>query len=127
MPTVKNAITWFEIPVSDFHRAKVFYTSIFDCTMSESRRGDILMGFFPFDFMQGGIGGALVKGAGYDPGANGSIVYLNAGDDLQVVLDRVEAAGGKIISAKAFISQEIGHTATVLDSEGNRIALHSRN
>lgn len=126
MSIPKNAVTWFEIPVSNFARAKKFYSKIFDFDMQENQMGDTLMGFFQCDFMQGGIGGAIVHSPDLKPGDNGSVVYLNGGEDLQKVLDRVESAGGTVLTQKALVSKEIGYTAFFLDTENNRLALHSR-
>jgi len=122
-----NAVTWFEIPVSNFARAKKFYSTIFDFEMQQNQVGDKLMGFFQCDFMQGGVGGAIVQSLDLKPSENGSVVYLNAGDDLITVLDRVSDAGGKVVSEKAFLGNEIGYVALINDTEGNRVALHSRN
>jgi predicted enzyme related to lactoylglutathione lyase len=61
----------------------------------------------------------------YQPQANGALVYLNANPDVQLVLDRVEAAGGKIIVPKTHISDQIGHMGVFMDTEGNRVAVHS--
>jgi len=60
----KNAINWIEIPVSDFERAKKFYSAIFDFEMPEMQMGPQLMGFLLYDQPGGGIGGAIVKGEG---------------------------------------------------------------
>jgi predicted enzyme related to lactoylglutathione lyase len=38
----------------------------------------------------------------------------------------VAGAGGQIIQPKTQISEAIGFMGIILDSEGNRIALHSR-
>jgi predicted enzyme related to lactoylglutathione lyase len=54
-------------------------------------------------------------------------MYLNAGENLQVVLDRVEKNGGQIIVPKTAHADESGYFAIFLDSEGNRMALHSPN
>jgi hypothetical protein len=63
---------------------------------------------------------------GFKPSADSGVtIWLNAGDDLQVALDRVEAAGGQILQPKTPISEEYGHMAMILDTEGNRIGLHS--
>jgi uncharacterized protein len=61
----------------------------------------------------------------YKPSADGALIYLNENPDLQLVLNRVEAAGGTIISPKKMIAPYIGYMALILDSEGNRIALHN--
>jgi predicted enzyme related to lactoylglutathione lyase len=81
---------------------------------------------FPLEDMMG-VGGALVHGGGYHiPSAtDGPLIYLNANPDVQIILDRVEAAGGKITVPKTMISPEYGYMAVIQDSEGNRIALHS--
>ncbi len=124
---MKNAVSWFEIPVSDFERAKKFYSAIYDYQMQDQMMGDQRMGFLPFDMDSGGIGGAIIKGDGYDPSQHGVKLYLNGGDDLNTVLHRVEDAGGKIILPKTLITDEIGYYAIFKDTEGNYIHLHSDN
>jgi predicted enzyme related to lactoylglutathione lyase len=121
-----NAINWFEIPVTDFDRAKKFYETIFDYQIPETATGSKKMGFFLYDFKSGKIGGAICYGDGYTPSQQGSIVYLNAEPDLQIMLGRVEKAGGKIIQQKTQVTAEAGNIAFFIDTEGNRVALHSR-
>jgi hypothetical protein len=74
-----------------------------------------------------GVGGALCDSGGFHkPSATeGPLIYLNANPDVQQVLDKVEGAGGKILVPKTEISPEYGHMAVILDTEGNRIAMHS--
>jgi predicted enzyme related to lactoylglutathione lyase len=121
-----HAINWFEIPVSDFERAKKFYETIFDFQMPESTMGPARMGFLLYDFQNGGRGGAIVHNPDfYTPSANGSLIYLNCEPDLQVNLDRVEKAGGKILTPKTDIGNNLGFWALIQDSEGNRVAFHS--
>ena len=123
-----NALNWFEIPVNDFNRAKKFYESIFNYEMPESTMGDTRMGFFLYDMPAGKVGGAIVlNGEFYSPSENGSLIYLNAQPDLQIILDRVENAGGTILRPKTIISEEqnLGYWALLKDTEGNRVALHS--
>ena len=38
----------------------------------------------------------------------------------------MEAAGGKVVESKTKISDEHGYMALIIDTEGNRVALHSR-
>lgn len=124
MKAQTNAINWFEIPVADFERSVKFYSDIFDFDMPTRQMGDNLMGFFQHE--QGeGIGGAIVHGDGYVPSYDGALVYLNGGDDLQTVLDRVENAGGSIVQPKMAIGEDIGYLALFTDPDGNRLALHS--
>jgi len=123
-----NALNWFEIPVNDFARAKKFYETIFGYQMPEMQMGDGLMGFFLYDMPAGKVGGAIVYNPSfYTPSENGSLIYLNCQPDLQIVIEKVENAGGKILKGKTMISEEqnLGFWALINDSEGNRIALHS--
>jgi predicted enzyme related to lactoylglutathione lyase len=123
-----NALNWFEIPVADFDRAKKFYETIFDYQMPEMMMGPNRMGFFLYDQPGGKVGGAIVYNPDfYTPAANGTLAYLNCQPDLEVNLDRVEAAGGKIHQGKMEIApgQNLGFIAIINDSEGNRVALHS--
>ena len=121
-----HAINWFEIPVSDFDRAKKFYQQIFDYEMPENTMDGARMGFLLYDFQNGGRCGAIVHNPKfYTPSENGSLIYLNCEPDLSVVLGRVENAGGTIIKPKSLVAENLGYWALIRDSEGNRVALHS--
>lgn len=76
------------------------------------------------NMQNGGVGGGLVQGEGFEPSAKGTIVYLNGGEDLNISLGKVENAGEKIIMPKTSIGQN-GFMAQFIDAEGNRVALHS--
>ena len=122
----KNALSWFEIPVADLDRAQKFYEMIFGISMIPADFPKIRMRMFPLQDMSG-VGGALCDSGGFHRPSetDGPLIYLNANPDVQQVLDKVEAAGGKILVPKTEISPEYGHMAVMIDSEGNRIALHS--
>ena len=124
---MNNAISWFEIPTTDINRAQKFYETIFSINMIPMEMPNIKMRMFPLDDMMNGIGGALVDSGGFHKPSmtDGPLVYLNANPDVQNVLDKVEAAGGKIMVPKTEISPEYGNMAVFFDTEGNRIALHS--
>lgn len=126
-----NMISWFEVPVLDMDRAKKFYETVFNVEITLNDFGGVLMGWFPpaEDITAPGISGSLVKSKGnYIPSStHGTVVYFNSqSGDLSNELKRVKAAGGKILQDKTLISNDIGYMALVLDSEGNRIALHSK-
>jgi len=123
MPT--HAFNWVEIPVIDFNRAKTFFSRIFDYQMPESTMGNQRMGFLLYDMQSRGIGGAIVKGEGYEPSKTGPKVYLSGGTDLNTVLNRVEPAGGKIVLPKTQITPQLGYFAIFIDTEGNQLSLHS--
>ena len=120
-----NAINWFEIPAKNFDRACKFYGDVLNGTIQkfDSPAGPLQMGFLPHDG-QGSVGGAIVQGDGYEPTDKGAVVYLNGGDDLSAPLARVETAGGKVLVPKTPIGEN-GFIAQFIDSEGNRVALHS--
>jgi predicted enzyme related to lactoylglutathione lyase len=122
---MSNALNWFEIPVTDLARAKSFYGSVLQADLREETMSGTRMVILPYEKEKGGVGGALVAGEGFVPGGQGVVVYLNAGDDLDGAISRVEAAGGKIVLGKTLISKDIGSIAQFLDTEGNRVALHS--
>lgn len=119
----QHSLTWFEIPVTDFLRAKQFYETIFAAAFQTTEMHGYKMAFFPA--ADGTVSGALCYGEGYIPSGAGSLLYLNANPDLNTVLDRVGPAGGRIIVPKTLISPEAGYYAFLVDTEGNRIALHS--
>lgn len=126
MSKAPHLATWFEIPVSDMGRAMKFYGAVLGVKLEESEFGPTKMAVFP---VEGGapqdvVHGALVKGDDYQPGSAGPIVYLNGGEDLAGPLGRVEAAGGKVLVPKMSIGPH-GFMAVFLDTEGNRLALHS--
>ena len=126
MELVRDAISWFEIPATDFARAKRFYQAIFDFEMPEMDMGPIKMGILLYDQNNNGVGGAICCGEGYTPsGANGPKAYLNGGKDLSVVLNRVAAAGGSVVMPKTEITPELGYMAFFTDTEGNVLGLHS--
>lgn len=116
-----NAINWFEIPVTDMDRALAFYNKILAAQMTSMETMGMVYASLPHEE---GVGGGLVKADGYVPSQQGVVVYLNGGDDLDVVLQRVDAAGGKVLMPKTSIGEN-GFMAFFQDSEGNRIGIHS--
>ena len=123
--TISNSINWFAIPVSDFDRALNFYNALFNGEMHHTQLGGGDLAFFPCG--EGEVGGHLFKSDNYNPSDKGSLLYLNGGDNLQTILDKVEGAGGKVVAEKRQVTPEIGYVAEFIDTEGNRIALHSPN
>ncbi len=122
--TSDNIAVWFEIPVTDLDRASRFYETMFNCTLKREAFGpDMMMAIF--DAAGGAVKGALVHGPIYHPGASGTLVYLNGGADLAAPLSRVEAAGGQVMVGKTQINDTCGYYAVFMDSEGNRVGLHS--
>lgn len=121
----QNMVAWFEIPVHDMDRAKAFYEAVFNVEISLQDIGGVIMAFFPSLPEASGAMGSLMKYESYVPSQEGTLIYFNS-DDVQIELDKIEGAGGKIIQKKAQISPEIGYMGVFLDTEGNRIALYSQ-
>ncbi len=122
---MENIINWFEIPASDFKRAVSFYKSILSIEIKEAEFFGTNMGFLPSDGTN--VSGAIVHGEDYQPSTEGVLAYLNGGKDLQKVLDKVESNNGKIIVPKTQISPEMGYFGMFIDTEGNKMAVHSMN
>ena len=121
-----HAISWFEIPTADLDRATKFYETILGITLVPMDMPNFKMRMFPVQDNMTGISGALTYAPDfYQPQDNGTLVYLNANPDVQLVLDRIEAAGGKILVPITEISPEIGYMGVFMDTEGNRVALHA--
>lgn len=118
---LKDFVSWFEIPVWDIQRAARFYSTIYSMEMEVGHNNEFAMAYFPADQ---GIGGALIQGPGCYPSDTGTLIYLNAGNDLDGILGRVELAGGRVIMLKTLINDAAGCFALFIDSEGNRVALH---
>lgn len=125
MKSTENALNWFEIAVSDITRAKKFYEKVFDIEMQQMESNGSLMAFFPTENMSTNVGGGLVQGDMHKPSAEGAVIYLNGNPDLSVPLGKIEEAGGKVVMPKTLISDEIGYMAFFIDTEGNKVALHS--
>lgn len=121
---MKHFINWFEIPALNFQRAVAFYNHIYAFEMQTSETPSYAMAFFP---AENGIGGAVVAGEGCVPSEVGPLIYLNSGKDLSPVLNRIEDAGGRVVLSKTLINEDEGYFALFIDSEGNRLALHSKN
>lgn len=124
---MQHAISWFEIPTTDIDRAQKFYETILGIKLLPMDFENMQMRMFPIDDPMNGVGGTLVKNDGFHvPSAtDGPLIYLNGNPDVQTIADKVEAAGGKLLSPKTKISDEYGYMAVFLDTEGNRIAVHS--
>ena len=118
-----NPVSWFEIPVTDFVRAKSFYETILDISIDENDVGNSKMGWFPMDMSAPGSAGAIIMHEAYVPSHEGTMVYLNV-KDINSTLGKIDTNGGKTIMPKQSIG-EFGFVAQFEDSEGNRVALHS--
>ena len=122
-----NAVGWFEIPVSNMERAIKFYESVFDYKLERHQMGELDMAWFPFGDLPGAPGSLVHHKEFYKPSTDGTLIYFTChSGDLKNELSKVEPSGGKILVPKTLITKDIGYMAVCMDTEGNRIALHSR-
>jgi len=117
-----NAITWFEIPTTDFERATKFYETMLDAKL-RAFPGPEPCNMFPIE--QGGVGGCIVQRPNQKPATNGTLVYLNVEGKLDASLKRAEKLGAPILVPRTEIPGGFGYYACVQDSEGNHVGLHS--
>lgn len=120
---MKTPVTIIEIPVTDLPRAMAFYEAVLGITIEEAEMGDTRMGVFPAD--EGAVNVVLVRGEGYVPTADGPVIYLNAGDSVKAIEDRIEPHGGQVVVPRTEISPEMGYFALFMDTEGNKLGLHA--
>ena len=118
-----HSLSWFEIPVTDFARSKSFYEKVLAISIEPMVMGPTTMGMLSSD--PNAVGGAIVLGADGSPSMNGTLVYLNGGDDLAPMLARVVQAGGSVVVPKTEIGNDFGYFAHFVDTEGNKVGLHS--
>lgn len=118
-------LAWFEIPTIEFERAKEFYEHILDGEISLMETPDTTYGFLPFTPEKGGVSGSIVYNADHKPSNDGVRIYIDAGDQMEVILGRVIPAGGSVILPRTDTGGN-GFFALFQDTEGNLIGLHSQ-
>ena len=81
-----------EIPVSDFQRAKKFYSAVWNYEIEEEKIGEKLIGFFPYDSSIG-VKCAIVREDTILSGrTKNDPVYLDCPQDIDIIIARVEKA-----------------------------------
>ncbi len=118
-PTVP---AWFEIPVRDLDRAVRFYEAILDTRLQREPFGPMELAVFPHQ--KPAPTGALVRGDGFTPSAQGTVVYLHL-SDIRPVLARIPAAGGEVVVDRTPLPDTGGFFARLRDVEGNVVGLFS--
>jgi predicted enzyme related to lactoylglutathione lyase len=120
--TSLSQLVWIDIPVHDLDRAVKWYSAVLGCTVDVIDIGeDCKIGVLPH---HNGAGGCLIVEKGMQPSQAGPLVYLRCEGRLDAAIAAVEPHGGRVLKPKRSIEPH-GWSAVVLDSEGNRFALHS--
>ena len=118
-----NQVVWVDIPVNDLDRATKFYSSVLGAPVKKQEYSEMAIGLLP-----GGdtdVTGCLYTSGSERPSDHGPLLYFGCNGRLDQAVAAVVPGGGKVLQAKHAIGP-YGFRAIVLDSEGNRIALHSR-
>ncbi|MEW7279827.1 VOC family protein [Aquimarina sp. 2201CG1-2-11] len=119
-----NPVQWFEIAATDLERAKNFYSKVFNLEFQLVEMPDSKMYMFGAPDKVGSAG-SIVQSGDSKPSQDGTVVYF-ACEDVAVQANRAEEAGGTLVIPKTDIG-EFGFFAQLIDTEGNRIGLHSQN
>ena len=119
---MQNQFVWCDIPVKDLARSMKFYGAVLGARLEKQSFPGTEFALLPCE--ETTVSGCLVLNQDAEPSANGPMIYLNCQGRLDAAVGVVEPNGGKVLQAKHQIGPH-GFRAVVLDSEGNRIALHS--
>jgi predicted enzyme related to lactoylglutathione lyase len=121
-PLMASPIVWVDIPVLNLDRAIRFYSAILAAEVKKQEYPGMAIGLLPMAVHE--TSGCLFVKAEEKPSATGPLVYFNAQGRLDEAIAAAEANGGKVLLPKHPIGPH-GFRAVLLDSEGNRVALHS--
>lgn len=118
-----NQVVWFDLPATDIDRAIKFYSAVLKTEISKQEFDEMAIGVLPHS-EEGDVGGCIALSKDVKPSDSGVLIYLNAEGRLDEATAQVEPNGGKILQGKHQIGP-YGFRSVILDSEGNRVALHS--
>ncbi len=119
----KNTFCWIDIPVIDIDRAIQFYSMILGESVQKIDEHGFVFGLLPHT--EDNVSGCLCVMDDRKPSQDGALVYLNMEGRLDNAVEAVKKYGGKVIKAKEQIGT-YGHRAVILDTEGNAVALYSK-
>ncbi|MCR4318471.1 MAG: VOC family protein [Planctomycetes bacterium] len=119
--SVHNRAVWFDVPVKNLSRSAEFYQAVLACEVSVHEMEGMKFGVFEH---KDGNGGCLIEAPEQITSTGGLLLYFNVNERIRDAVSKVEPAGGKILETTHQIGPH-GFRAICLDSEGNRIALHS--
>jgi hypothetical protein len=115
-----NRAVWFDVPVVDLDRAVAFYAAVLGVEVMKEQFGEVSFGLIDHE---DGNGGCLVVRPD-EVSSTGLLVYMNADGRIRDAVIKAVEHGGSMIEDVQSLGPH-GFRAVVLDSEGNRIALHS--
>jgi uncharacterized protein len=119
---MSNKLVWVDIPVTKLDRAIRFYSAALGSEVEKVDFPGMSIGSFPHK--HGEVAGSLYVADKYKPSVDGPLIYLNAHGRLDEAIEAAVASGGQLLQPKESM-EPFGFRAVILDTEGNRIALHS--
>ena len=120
---MSHRVVWVDIPAMDLDRAIAFYSAVLGAKVT--KEGGPGFAFGLFEHAGNDVGGCVyVPDHENAPSRVGPLIYLNADGRLKAAVAAVKAKGGQVLKEPHEIGPH-GWRAIVVDTEGNRIALHS--
>lgn len=116
-----NRVVWVDVPIKDLDRASAFYAAVLNCSVDRQSFDGLEFGVIEH---HEGNGGCLAPNATEISASAGILVYFNVDGRIRDAVAKVEHSGGKVTEPIHSIGPH-GFRALAIDSEGNRIALHS--
>jgi uncharacterized protein len=118
-----HSFVWVDIPVSDLDRAILFYSGVLGHQVTREGGPGFQFGLLPHG--NNDVAGCVYVADGDNaPSRTGPLVYLNVDGRMEQAVEAVSQLGGQVLQAPHPIGPH-GWRALVLDSEGNRVALHT--
>ncbi len=118
-----NTVVWCDIPVLDFDRAIRFYSAVLGAPVQKQDFPGMSFALLPGS--DPAVTGCIYQSDTEKPSDHGPLIYFNCDGRLDAAEAAVMPNGGKVLLTKHAIGPH-GFRTVILDSEGNRIALHSR-
>jgi predicted enzyme related to lactoylglutathione lyase len=122
-----DTLCWTDIPVTNLDRAIKFYSAVLGNEVKKMSEAGLEYGLLPHE-EQNASGclcvGSDSGGSANQPSQNGPLIYLSVEGRLNDALKAARSNGGKVLEEKQQIGPH-GFRAIIVDSEGNRLALHS--
>ena len=120
---MSNQIVWCDIPVTNLDRAIKFYSALLGKPVTKQMVSKNEFGLLPD--ADSGVSGCLIVSKEAKPTTDGPLIYFNCEGRLALAIAVVDLNGGRVLQPRHPIGPH-GFRALALDSEGNRIALHSK-
>lgn len=119
---MSHSFVWVDIPVADLPRAQRFYSAVFGREVSLEGGPGLQFALLPHGHDD--VAGCLYVSDGDNaPSRTGPLIYLNVQGRMDAAVQAVSQFGGQVLQPPHPIGPH-GTRAVVLDSEGNRVALH---